>query len=319
MSLMEDNSDKKAPPFSVEGNIMDSVRQLHFPAEFRIVSPFLLLDREKETGGDDKQQPPSSPVDMPEDSAQEKNVASYKLVAELATCLWYLKTKYFKREWEDDTNDDEEPRVRRALGRLDKGIDALKENGIEVQDPTNKRYPQGGEGMMRPIQFQPTAGLSFEMVTETVVPIIYFAERLIQRGEVFVGVPQEKPEHAMEQATDTIMTSDDGKTISTELEIQTADASTNAVSDCNSSGKEMDAANHSEENLTPGYTDANEIKKQDLFEIENLKAKEDGSNSSSSHDEKEADPERTKENSKTDTGQHNLKDILLKPYVKEGA
>jgi hypothetical protein len=107
--------------------------------------------------------------------------------------LWYLKTKHLRQAWDDDgTGDnanDDDPRVRRAIGRLNRGIDALKGSGIEIEEPTNKRYPPGGEGMMRPLQFQPTAGLTFETVTETVAPIVYRNGQLIQRGEVFVAVP----------------------------------------------------------------------------------------------------------------------------------
>ena len=44
---------------------------------------------------------------------------------------------------------------------------------------------------MRPIQFDPTPGLTYQKVTETVAPIIYHQGRIIQRGEVFVAVPQE--------------------------------------------------------------------------------------------------------------------------------
>ncbi len=111
------------------------------------------------------------------------------LVAELATCLWYVKTKHFKRAWGDDETADDEPRVRRTLGRLNRAIDALRDAGVEISDPTNERYPPGSENTMRPIQFQPTEGLTYDLVTETVVPIIYVQDHLVQPGEVYVAVP----------------------------------------------------------------------------------------------------------------------------------
>lgn len=113
-----------------------------------------------------------------------------RLVAEMATCVWYVKTKYFEREWANGDTDDENPRVRRVLGRLNKVIDSFNQGGFEVRDPTNERYPQGGEGTMRPIQFEPKSGLSFDVVTEVVVPIIFGFDQLIQRGEVFVAIPE---------------------------------------------------------------------------------------------------------------------------------
>jgi hypothetical protein len=84
------------------------------------------------------------------------------------------------------------------LGRLNRGLDALKAHDVEIQDPTNKRYQPGSEGTMRPIQFDPTPGLDHQRVAETVVPIIYLKGRIIQRGEVFVAVPVEGPPPASE-------------------------------------------------------------------------------------------------------------------------
>ncbi|MFW6106895.1 MAG: hypothetical protein ACOC8H_01915 [bacterium] len=188
-AAMEDGkhgTDRRSP---INSSILDSVRQLCFPAEFRIAAPPVPLDSLEGV----EVEPQSAPAPQTDETAAaaSDSAASNQLVAELATCLWYLKTKHFKREWDDPETGDDNPRVRRALNRMNKSMDVLKENGIEVCDPTNKRYPPGGEGMMRPIQFLPTPGLTFEVVSETVAPIIYRDDRLIQRGEVFVAVPKE--------------------------------------------------------------------------------------------------------------------------------
>jgi len=110
-------------------------------------------------------------------------------LAEVATCLWYIKTKHFKREWHNEDTTDDDPRTRRTLGRLNKGADSLKKCGLEVADPTGKRYPTGCEAMMRPLDFFPTEGLTYEKVTEVVRPLVYLNGQLIQRAEVFVAVP----------------------------------------------------------------------------------------------------------------------------------
>jgi hypothetical protein len=144
-------------------------------------------------------------------------------VAELASCLWYLKTKHFKVKWDDTESSDDDPRVRRALGRLNKAIERLRQDGIEVQDPTNTRYPQGGEGMMRPIQFLPTDGLTVEVVSETVAPIIYRDDRLIQRGEVFVAVPKR------EEAADPASTAMAPSSEATAADESTASGAANAA------------------------------------------------------------------------------------------
>lgn len=185
---MNDKSDHD-PILDIQSSIFDGLRQLSFPAEFRIASPGLPLDALEVVETNPPPQPTDSPT-SPEPPADD-GVVPVKLVREFATCLWYLKTKYFKHEWDDGQTEDDNPRVRRALSRLNKSIDTLSNCGVEIHDPTNKRYPAGGEGMMRPIQFLPTAGITFELVTETVAPIVYCNNQLIQRGEVFVAVPKE--------------------------------------------------------------------------------------------------------------------------------
>jgi len=111
-------------------------------------------------------------------------------LAQVATSLWYLKTKHFKQKWEDLGSGPTQASDRRALGRIEKAIEALAEVGVEVRDPTNTRYAPGGEGLMRPIEFVPTAGIDHEIVTETMRPIIYFGGHLAQRAEVFIAVPK---------------------------------------------------------------------------------------------------------------------------------
>ncbi|MGE0575787.1 hypothetical protein [Reyranella sp.] len=112
-----------------------------------------------------------------------------EVVTELANCLWYLKTRYFKRQWLDEENADPDARTRHALGRLDRAIRALDKVGIRLVDPTGTRYPPGGEAMMTPLQFEPTAGISTDTVSQTARPMVFRGSRLIQRGEVFVSVP----------------------------------------------------------------------------------------------------------------------------------
>lgn len=181
---MKGKEQKRSGDRALKSGILDDVRQWCFPPEFRIARP-----TEQMLVAETASCTPSQSVGGPTRPAGGRE--SDELVADMATCLWYLKTKYFSRPWDDDGNGDNEPRVRRALGRLNKGKEALAAGGIEVNDPTNERYPQGGEGLMRPIQFQPTAGLTFEKVAETVAPIIYRNGQLIQRGEVFVAVPEQ--------------------------------------------------------------------------------------------------------------------------------
>lgn len=112
-----------------------------------------------------------------------------EVVTELANCLWYLKTRFFRRQWLDEETADPDARTRHALSRLDRAIRALDKAGIRLVDPTGTRYPAGGEAMMTPLQFEPTAGVSTDTVSETARPMVFKGNSLIQRGEVFVSVP----------------------------------------------------------------------------------------------------------------------------------
>ena len=167
--------------------IAAALRQMMQPPEFRIAETGTPLTIERLA---EAVSPPEAVVGSnapaPPDATAGLNIPA---LAEAATSLWYLKVKFFKRTWDDDSASDDDPRVRRALGRISKGIDALKALGIEVEDRTNKRYPPGGAYLMRPIELTPTEGITYERVTDTVTPIVYFQGKLAQAGEVFVAVP----------------------------------------------------------------------------------------------------------------------------------
>jgi hypothetical protein len=173
-------------PESIQPRASDGLRQLAQPPEFRIRISQTPLGISYDSHA--KPETPNVPVqtDIPATGIPAQTIA------EIATLLWYLKTKYFKRDWNSGDANVEDPRDRRALLRLERGIDALKQYGIEIEDPTNKRYPQGGSDMMVPLQFVPTEGVGFERVTETASPIVFHRNTLIKRGEVFVAVPMEQ-------------------------------------------------------------------------------------------------------------------------------
>ncbi len=178
--------------FSVP-ELLGSLRQRAFPHEFRIELPtHNPYDGQALVRGERSEPPQEDP--RPGAPTPQELAGLLPAVAELATCLWYLKTKHFKQEWADIEAHDDDPRVRRSLRQVEKSIDALRASGIEVHDPTGERYPTGGEGMMEPLQFVPTEGLTFDRVSDAVSPIIYFQDRLLQRGKVFVSVPKEPVE-----------------------------------------------------------------------------------------------------------------------------
>ena len=206
----------KAAPKSIRGSklssLRDDINQLCYPPELRIGRPLRPISaRPLEL------LPAKIPPNVPEPVQQESPPSA---LAEVATCLWYIKTKHFKREWQNDDTADDDPRTRRTLGRLNKGADALKKCGLEVTDPTGKRYPTGGEAMMKPLDFVPTQGLTYEKVTEAVLPLVYLHGRLIQRAEVFVAVPP-----AAEEKRDTAPVPPEGSTAEAAVDAPTGPTS----------------------------------------------------------------------------------------------
>jgi len=168
--------------------LLDDLRQSGYPPAWRIS-----LQPERVSSG-----APMAPTDSLRqpaglDPAAPRSEVSPVALAEVASCLWYLKTRHFRREWQNADTADDDPRTRRTLGRLNKGVDALRKCGVEVEDPVGKRYAAGSEAMMKPLDFSQVEGLTYEKVVETVAPLVYWNGRIVQRAEVFVAVPPAAP------------------------------------------------------------------------------------------------------------------------------
>ena len=185
---MTDEREQPDIGLKLSNSLFDDVRQWCFPREFRIASvepdPEPEVETETETETPQKVDPPEA-VDLDEaaDSA-----ALNALVCDLATCLWYVKTRHLKLAWNDNQTVPDDPLSRRTLGRLSKAIDALQAHGYEVRDQTGERFWPGNEASMK-IQMLPKLGQEFDQIAETIQPTIFHADRLIRRGEVLVEVP----------------------------------------------------------------------------------------------------------------------------------
>jgi len=77
----------------------------------------------------------------------------------------------------------------KAVARhLNSAWDALHQRGLKVQDHTGCKFDTGQS--LTVLAFQPTAGIAWEVVLETVKPTLYLEGTVIQMGEVIVGIPQ---------------------------------------------------------------------------------------------------------------------------------
>ena len=122
----------------------------------------------------------SAPSETEADSGKEEGLLN--LAVEMGTAVWRLRRRL-------TTEGGEVPEeIRRVSRDLESAWDALKQGGIEIKDHTGEKYD--GHMALRVITFQPVAGLSEEQVIETIKPTIYRQDKIIQMGEVIVGVPE---------------------------------------------------------------------------------------------------------------------------------
>ncbi len=158
------------------------LRQLKYPAEFRIKSPVwpkeMLSSFEKLIPilESDKNSEPTAPAEPDPDWLRNQ----FQFLGDIGTGLWRLKKN--KVQPGTDRPLDE---MRKAYRHLESVWDSLKEAGIEIQDHTNTPYDQGMS--LKVISLQPVGGIDRERVIETITPSTYYKGHMIRMGEVIVG------------------------------------------------------------------------------------------------------------------------------------
>jgi len=100
----------------------------------------------------------------------------------IATNVWRAKSKML---------DPLTGEVREDMKRLDRHIEAICRNlvdiGIVIRDHTGEVYDEGQP--MKVIASKPTHGLQRKRVSETLLPSIFWKDRLVQNGEVEIATP----------------------------------------------------------------------------------------------------------------------------------
>ena len=100
-------------------------------------------------------------------------------LADIGTVAWRLRQKLGQY-----------PDVGRPISRqVEELWDTLRQAGLDVRDHTDQSLPEGGAYGLRVLAFRPTAGLKEEVVLETIKPSVFYRGRLLQMGQVIVGVP----------------------------------------------------------------------------------------------------------------------------------
>jgi hypothetical protein len=105
-----------------------------------------------------------------------------KALISIATNAWRAKTKMV-----DVTTGE----VREEMKRVDRHIEAIYRNlaevGVVIRDHTGDAYDEGQP--MKVIASKPTPGLDKKRVSETLLPSIFWNNRLVQNGEVEIATP----------------------------------------------------------------------------------------------------------------------------------
>lgn len=110
-----------------------------------------------------------------------------KALLSIATNAWRIRTRLSDsttREPRDEIGTDDLRKIIRYLGSM---FESLSGIGMEVKDRTGEAFDYGLPEKV--VAAQPQAGLSKEIVLETLRPTIYFGRQIAQQGEVVIGTP----------------------------------------------------------------------------------------------------------------------------------
>ena len=166
--------------------MIPSIRQFLFPREFRIDrSAYPEEVRELLTRGIEhflKNWPP--PVVPP----PKQDTQRLLFLADVATGLWRMRRNMVPTGSTRLMDARPMEEMRKPFRWLVSVWDALKENGLEIQDHTGDLYDSGQ--FLKAPAFEPTPGLRQDTVIDTIKPSIYLDGKMIQMGEVVVGIPE---------------------------------------------------------------------------------------------------------------------------------
>jgi hypothetical protein len=108
--------------------------------------------------------------------------AYVKALTSIATNTWRAKAKVL---------DSATGEVREEMKRVDRHIEAIYRNlaevGIVIRDHTGDVYDEGQP--MKVVASKPTQGLGKKRVSETLLPSIFWNDRLVQNGEIEIATP----------------------------------------------------------------------------------------------------------------------------------
>jgi hypothetical protein len=112
-----------------------------------------------------------------------------KCITTVATNSWKMKSRVFNEKGkprEEIKKDD----IKKLARHLDSIFEAFNGMGIEIRDRTNETYDYGLPDTI--VSSAPRAGLSKELIVETIRPTIYWQNQIVQAGEIVIATPIEE-------------------------------------------------------------------------------------------------------------------------------
>jgi hypothetical protein len=103
-------------------------------------------------------------------------------LAVLATHIWRAQGRMVDPKTHEPRED-----MRRLYRHIEGSLDTFAGMGVRICDWVGHPYDTGLP--LKVISFQPSSELSCDTVIEAVRPAVYWQDRLIQVGEVVVGIP----------------------------------------------------------------------------------------------------------------------------------
>jgi hypothetical protein len=109
------------------------------------------------------------------------------LIVDLANVAWALQRKSC-----DPVTNERKEQFRPISRHIDQLSEYLEELGVKIQNHTNEPFDSGQS--LEVIAFQPTAGISQDVVVETIRPTVYIKGSRIQMGQIIVATPEQSQE-----------------------------------------------------------------------------------------------------------------------------
>ena len=106
------------------------------------------------------------------------------LIVDLANVSWALQRKSC-----DPVTNERKEEFRPIARHIDQLSEYLEELGVKIQNHTNEPFDSGQS--LEVIAFQPTAGISRDVVVETIRPTVYIKGIRIQMGQIVVATPEQ--------------------------------------------------------------------------------------------------------------------------------